>query len=137
VSLDDLIPKKPAANAPSQPRAATRPAPRPAVKRPGPSTAQARKSAAAPKTPVVAAARPGTPLLDCIIQGNGANGANIMKGGDPVFRRCRILENAGVGILSTDGGLGTLDDCDVTRNRGGNAVSNNQGRLVIRASRTD
>ena len=41
------------------------------------------------------------------------------NGGDPIVRRCRVGRNRGQGITVTGTGGATVEDCDLTRNRGG------------------
>ncbi|MFG1804311.1 cytochrome P450 [Micromonospora carbonacea] len=49
------------------------------------------------------------------------NGVLIADGTDPVLRGCVLVDLRGVGVLSTGGGRGTLEDCEI-RAVGGHAI---------------
>jgi len=81
---------------------------------------------------------PGTALFEeCTIQSNGGAGVTTLKRADPLFRRCRINDNGGAGLRATDFGLGTVENSEILRNRGGSAINLDTGKLTLRATRTE
>jgi F-box protein 11 len=73
---------------------------------------------------------------DCIIQDN-AFGALILRGGHPVFRRCKIMDNRGPGLLSSEGGRGIAEVSEIMRNSGGSVVMRDTARIEVRDCLTD
>lgn len=81
---------------------------------------------------------PGTALFEeCTIQANGGAGVTTLTRADPLFRRCRINDNGGAGLRATNFGLGTVENSEILRNRGGSAVNLDTGKLTLRGTRTE
>jgi F-box protein 11 len=56
---------------------------------------------------------------DCEIVGNHCAGVGIADGGNPIIRRCRINRNGEPAVRMFADGLGKVEDCDLTENKGG------------------
>ena len=59
----------------------------------------------------------------------------IATGGNPTLRRNRIHDGKSSGVYVLDGGLGTLEDNDITGNASAGVAINTGGNPTLRANR--
>ncbi len=69
------------------------------------------------------------------VRGTASMGAVIVGGADPLLFGCTFSDIRSAGILSTRGGLGTVEDCEITATDGPAIAVENDGALRVVRSR--
>jgi hypothetical protein len=75
--------------------------------------------------------------LDGVDVSAGEVGIRIANGGNPTILRSTIHDNSAEGVLALAGAQGTVENCDLLRNRGGGIALRPGAKTIVRGTRTD